>query len=1371
MKDEDKTKRELVAELALLRERNTELERSEGERDLLYAVLDAIPDYSIYAKDCQSRFIAANRTALRNMQEPTRQYVLGKTDLDLIPRWLAEYYYAEEQGVIASGVGVCEKEVWGTYEVEGDGAGQPRLLREGERALGGGRRWCTIYSKVPLRDKTGKIAGIACIHRNLTDAKLREERLRSQRDLLEQVVAERTAELTKANERLREEIEARKLATERLWRTAALDQVRVSVYKMERGSDLQQVLVSVDKALRLAGVPLQESSVQIVNEANGVLESAWHGGDRFDCVGSDRVVPRPLGETPAYAAWQGGRPVHRRDLSREDPYEEYETANAHAQVRSVVDVPFSHGTVAVNSREADAFSDTDIETVEQVAHVLSEAYTRFDDMGRTEDSERKYRTLVEHSQDVIFWMDAEENLLLVSPAAAKLTGHTPEEFYQEGTLWRGMVHPGDVEKVDGARKKAFAGRRPKDVEFRVRKGRRIAWLSQTVFPIRDAQGRIVAIEGTLRDVTKRKRAEKAERHGRYLVDVLMEHTPDMVHMKDMHGRFIRVSESVAHHMGLSGASEAVGRTDSEFFTEEHARSTQEDERRVMATGQPLEDVEERETWIDGRVTWVSTTKVPLRNSEGAVIGTFGISRDITERKRADEALAQERNLLRTLIDNLPDAVFVKDTDGRFVIANKATVQDLGAGAEEEVLGRTDLDFLSKEVATGLLAEERRILASGQPMVSEERVVLGPGGEVLRTLLSSKVPLRDTEGRIVGLVGANRDVSERRRTAEALRRSEERYREVVEAQTELVNRSLPDGTLTFVNEACARYFGRRPEEMIGKSFLPWVPAEEHERLAKYFAQFSPENPIGTMENRAARADGETRWQQWSNRALFDEAGALVEFQSVGRDITERVRAEEALKKSEARYRALYDEAPVGYHEIDLEGNLLRVNRAEAEMLGYAVKEMTGRSALDFVSAGQRQLVRRSIREKLQGQRALEAFERRYVRKDGTEIDVQIEDRLIFDEGGCVSGIRSTLQDITERKRAENALRESEENLRALFNAASESIALLGVDGVFLACNQTAARRFGKKPEELVGLKTSGVMSRELERSRRPRMKAVARTGRPLQFEDELAGRVYFNSFYPVKDQRGRVSRIAVFSADVTRQRQAEQRLMAYQQQLRSLASELLLTEERERREHATALHDSIGQTLAICKIKLGVLREAAFSRGLGEAVEEIRQLVEQCIEATRSLALQLSPPVLYELGFVAALEWLVEWGREQFGMPIEFETEAVRVQPEEEIGLFLFRSARELLVNVAKHARARRAKVSVREDGAQVRVTIEDDGVGFDTSEVGSQKGSTEAFGLFSIRERLSYVGGQLLMDSRPGRGTQATLVAPLRRSRASQSYE
>ena len=133
MKDAYKTKPQLVAGLAQLRERNAELERSEAERDLLYRVLDAIPTCHIYTKDRQGRFAVANRKALIDMKEKTREYILGKTDFDLIPRGLSEYCYAEEQAAMESGVLVVDKEVWGTYTFDGDQRGEPRLLREGER--------------------------------------------------------------------------------------------------------------------------------------------------------------------------------------------------------------------------------------------------------------------------------------------------------------------------------------------------------------------------------------------------------------------------------------------------------------------------------------------------------------------------------------------------------------------------------------------------------------------------------------------------------------------------------------------------------------------------------------------------------------------------------------------------------------------------------------------------------------------------------------------------------------------------------------------------------------------------------------------------------------------------------------------------------------------------------------------------------------------------------------------------------------------------------------------------------------------------------------------------------------------------------------
>lgn len=989
MKDAYRTKRQLVAELAQLRERNAQLEKSEAERDLLYRVLDAIPDYHIYAKDRQGRFTVANGTSLINMKEKTREYVLGKTDLDLIPRALAEHYYAEEQAAMESGVGVVGKEVWGTHTFDGDQRGEPRFLREGERLPDRNVVWQTTYTKVPFRDKDGKIAGIACINHNATMKRLAEEGLRRRGELLEQLVAERTAELSQANEQLRREIVERKRAEEELRRNAALDRLRVSVSSMEKSSDLKWVLASVEEALRDLGVPFEAISVQVVDQEAEAFNAASTAERLEDFEGPDEPRPLPPMESPWYAAWRTKRPVYRRDLNTEDAYNEKPGLEAPFKSnRSVLDVPFSLGTIGLSSTKPDAFSKKDIESVAQVGRVLSQAYARSGDMRRVEKSELKYRTVVERSQDVIFQMDLRGSFLLVSPSVQKLTGHAPGEFYKDPSLWRRMVHPKDRDRIQGLRKRALSGRPPNDIEYRLGKGKRVLWVSQRTFPIKDAEGRVKAVEGTLRDITERKQAE-----------------------------------------------------------------------------------------------------------------------------------------------------------------------------------------------------------------------------------------------------------------------------------------------------------------------------------------------------------------------------------------------EALKESEARYRELYDQAPVGYHEIDQDGSFVRVNRTEAELLGYTVEEMTGRSALEFISPDQRELVKKAVQDKIEGRRSPGVFERRYVRKDGTEIDVHIEDGLIFDEEGRVSGIRSTMQNITERKQAERALRESEQNLRALLDAGSESIVLLDLDGTFVACNKTAARRLGRSPEELVGLSLSEVLPPKLEASRKAEVHRAARTGLPVQFEDKRDGRVFFNSLCPVRDDAGRVTRMAVFATDITKQKEAEKKLMAYEEQLRSLSSEFLLTEERERRKYATALHDSIGALLTLSKMKLGALRESVLSCGLVDAVDDIRTLIEQTIQATRSLTVELSPPVLHELGFVAGLEWLVERARGQFGISIEMETDVSHLPLDEDIGLLLFGSVRELLVNAAKHGKARRVVVSLRRDREGLRITVKDDGVGFDPLAAGGQEARPDAFGLFSIRERMRYVGGQLLVTSKPQQGTQATLVAPMERGKRTRRDE
>jgi len=247
---------------------------------------------------------------------------------------------------------------------------------------------------------------------------------------------------------------------------------------------------------------------------------------------------------------------------------------------------------------------------------------------------------------------------------------------------------------------------------------------------------------------------------------------------------------------------------------------------------------------------------------------------------------------------------------------------------------------------------------------------------------------------------------------------------------------------------------------------------------------------------------------------------------------------------------------------------------------------------------------------------------------------------------------------------------------------------------------------------------------------------------------------------IRDEQGNVLYYEGTVEDITERKKAEEKLFAYQQQLRSLASELSLAEERLRRRIATEVHDNISQNLAISKMKLESLAESVILPEVSGALAEVHDLIGQTIESTRSLTFEMSPPVLYELGFEAAVGWLVRQTRQRYGLEVEFKDDGRTKPLDDDVRVFLFQAVRELLVNVIKHASAHKAKVTTRLVRAEVRVTVEDDGVGFDVSRMGTSD-RTGGFGLFSVRERLDHIGGRVNIESRPGRGTRVTLIAPV----------
>jgi PAS domain S-box-containing protein len=252
-----------------------------------------------------------------------------------------------------------------------------------------------------------------------------------------------------------------------------------------------------------------------------------------------------------------------------------------------------------------------------------------------------------------------------------------------------------------------------------------------------------------------------------LLALLMDTIPDRIYFKDVESKIVRNNAAHARTFGLVPEL-CVGKSDFDFFSREHADRAFADEQEIIRSGKPVIAKTERITLRDGKKAWVSSTKLPWRDGAGNIIGTFGLTRDITETKEAEQKLFEERNLLRTIIDQLPSRLYVKDLQSRYVLNNRAHLDSLGVKTQAEATGKTTRDFFSGPRGEQAILDDQRVLGTDKPMANEERSDFGAGGR-LRWSLVTKVPLHDVGGQLVGLVGISHDITERKRQEEEMKR--------------------------------------------------------------------------------------------------------------------------------------------------------------------------------------------------------------------------------------------------------------------------------------------------------------------------------------------------------------------------------------------------------------------------------------------------------------------------------------------------------------------------------------------------------------------------------------------------------------------------
>jgi PAS domain S-box-containing protein len=389
------------------------------------------------------------------------------------------------------------------------------------------------------------------------------------------------------------------------------------------------------------------------------------------------------------------------------------------------------------------------------------------------ESEERYRLLFEQNLAGVFRATTNGRIVDCNQAFVDILGYETRQEVLDLPKLAFLYDPSDLEIVRARLAKAHLSHEKSLINLEVRlrrKDQTPTWVLGSVNLVEGRGGKEPLIAGTLVDISKRKRAEQDLAQERELLRALMDNVPDYIYFKDRKSRFLRTNQAHARAFGLSDPSQAVGKTDFDFFTAEHAQQAYNDEQEVIRTGEPMMAKEEKETWPDGRVSWVCSTKMPYRDAYGTVLGTFGVSRDITEQKRAEDELYRSRQMLQSILDNIPQRVFWKDRNLTFLGCNRAFALDAGLQSPREIIGKNDFELAWRESAERYRADDKLVIEQGTAKLNFDEPQARPDGSVwwLRT---NKVPLRDREGNVIAVIGTYEDITEHKQ-AEEMRKAKE-----------------------------------------------------------------------------------------------------------------------------------------------------------------------------------------------------------------------------------------------------------------------------------------------------------------------------------------------------------------------------------------------------------------------------------------------------------------------------------------------------------------------------------------------------------------------------------------------------------------------
>ena len=771
------------------------------------------------------------------------------------------------------------------------------------------------------------------------------------------------------------------------------------------------------------------------------------------------------------------------------------------------------------------------------------------------------------------------------------------------------------------------------------------------------------------------------------------------------------------------------------------------------------DLEVRIVRPDGevRLLHVRNDEVTYDQS-GRPTRMFGTVQDITERKRAEDSLREREALFEVLTENSDDLIRLHELDGRSIYASPAVLRLLG----ENPANLFD-DIHPEDLENGRQWWQH-ILTGGRDRIEwRVRDIVGVWHWV-----ESRGSIVQYEGK-PRVMTVCRDISERKLAEQALRRSERVLREAEElGHTGSWEHDLVTGEIFNTDENLRLFFGDdRSKGARFEDYIDAVHPDDRAYVRGRHAQLLAEGGPHDIEFRVVWPDGSLHVLVGRAIVVRNDSGEAIRVYGTNVEITERKKAEQSVQESQQLLELVLATLPVGVAVTDLAGDILLINAASKRIWGDTIvsgRERWAQTKGFWHDSGKRiaptELA--SVRALSEGKTSLNEL-MDIETYDGQQKTIQHSAAPVRNAEGVIVGAVVVNEDVTERVRAEDAVRKNEEQLRDVIDTIPVIAFVSMPDGSNEFTNQSWQEYTGLSVKDTAGWGWGSTVhpddiARHLEKWR-----AAVSAGTTFDNAARYRGadgqyRWFLVRAVPLRDERGNLLRWYGVLMDIEDRVHAEQALRKSADRLQLLSRRLLEVQEEERRHLARELHDEFGQLLATITVQLHVAKTLA-GESARSIIEECISILQRAGDEVRSLALELRPTMLDTAGLDATLRWLASQHEQRTGIATEVVGHLNEVPGK--VAIAAFRVIQEALTNVLRHAQAQHIWIELSQSDGAVELLVRDDGVGFDVPKTLDWAANRGHLGLLGMKERVQILGGHLEVDSKPGLGTRIRLSLPL----------